>query len=209
MSRRRQRSGSAGDHRHGGIRVTRRRASSTNRAAELSEGAGEAAPASDAQLNSRRRRRAGAHLDGPAEAEAPPSSSRLGQHRKRVRLTSKTPRSRTDYDIEQSQGDLPSPVPYSSGGAAGHSREPRALQSTARSAAAGTEMVHEPLSGRGTGHSRVITGHIAWCQRCGHHAERRVGVGLLRQCQGAPAPSVVSRLARLREGRHPITDQKI
>ncbi len=54
------------------------------------------------------------------------------------------------------------------------------------------------------GHSLRITGPMIWCSRCGRYALQRVGRSLKSACKGEAVGAYLTRLARLREGRHPL-----
>ncbi len=55
-----------------------------------------------------------------------------------------------------------------------------------------------------SGHSLRITGPMIWCAKCGRYALRRVGKSLKSTCKGVAEGAYYTRLARLREGRHPL-----
>ena len=60
----------------------------------------------------------------------------------------------------------------------------------------------------GHGHRIVMTGSVAWCVRCGGHAESRVGTSLAGSCEPvrhAERSGRASRLSLLLRGRHPVT----
>ncbi len=59
------------------------------------------------------------------------------------------------------------------------------------------------------GHSLRITGPVIWCNLCGRYATRRLGKALKSDCSGTAGPAYVTRLARLRDGRHPLTGKFI
>ena len=58
-------------------------------------------------------------------------------------------------------------------------------------------------------HRLVRIANLVWCAACGRHAEKRLGIGLLRPCPGAASGVYPSRLRRLRSARHPITGENI
>ena len=58
-------------------------------------------------------------------------------------------------------------------------------------------------------HRLVRIANLVWCAACGRHAEKRLGIGLLRPCLGAASGVYPSRLRRLRSARHPITGENI
>ena len=64
----------------------------------------------------------------------------------------------------------------------------------------------------GKGHRVVRTGSIAWCVRCGAHAEARVGVAMSRECtlvlEGEKSGRAYRRSLLLR-GMHPISKKKL
>ncbi len=59
-----------------------------------------------------------------------------------------------------------------------------------------------------TQHQLRLTGPMAWCARCGHHAMQRVR-GLGGACAGRPEGVYAIRLRRLLEGRHPISGKPL
>ncbi len=61
----------------------------------------------------------------------------------------------------------------------------------------------------GHGHRIDVRGRYIWCRACGRYATRRVGVGLSSPCQGEATGAYFTRLARLNNGRHPITGEPI
>ncbi len=60
----------------------------------------------------------------------------------------------------------------------------------------------------GPGHDVYITGHVVWCKICGRYAIDR-SIGIAASCQGPARGVYVSRLRRLRQGRHPLSGQPI
>ncbi len=63
------------------------------------------------------------------------------------------------------------------------------------------------VTGRGT-HVIAFAGPVAYCVRCANYAKSRVGSGLKGPCarpQFKTLNAVAARLARLRQGKHPIT----
>ncbi len=56
------------------------------------------------------------------------------------------------------------------------------------------------------GHSLRITGPMIWCAKCARYALRRVGKSLKGECVGQALGAYATRLARLKEGRHPLTN---
>ncbi len=82
-------------------------------------------------------------------------------------------------------------------------RDAAAASSVDSSAHPGASLV----AGRGT-HVIAFAGPIAYCIRCANYAKARVGSGLKGPCarpQFKTLNAVAARLARLRQGRHPIT----
>ena len=60
----------------------------------------------------------------------------------------------------------------------------------------------------GRGHRLVRTGAILWCNRCGAHAEARVGSALAGACRPVAEGEKSGRASRrglLQKGKHPIT----
>ncbi len=55
------------------------------------------------------------------------------------------------------------------------------------------------------GHTLVMTGPIIWCARCGRYVAPRAGRALRAQCVGAATGAYATRLAKLRQSRHPLT----
>ncbi len=55
------------------------------------------------------------------------------------------------------------------------------------------------------GHVLLVTGPIIWCGRCGRYAFKRLGRALKADCSGDASGVYGSRIARLREGLHPVT----
>ena len=54
-------------------------------------------------------------------------------------------------------------------------------------------------------HNQRRRGSVLWCDRCGAYSTQRVGARLRGDCQvTAMSRHWATRLARLREGRHPI-----
>ncbi len=64
----------------------------------------------------------------------------------------------------------------------------------------------DPVQARDSqGHQLRLTGSLIWCAACGRYAARRIGRALRNQCVGTAEGVYHSRLARLRQGLHPIT----
>ena len=64
----------------------------------------------------------------------------------------------------------------------------------------------------GKGHRVVRTGSIAWCVRCGAHAEARVGVAMARECTPVLESEQSGRAYRrslLLRGMHPVSKKKL
>ena len=71
----------------------------------------------------------------------------------------------------------------------------------------------EEVGGEGAGgvvrrrHAIRVKGSMIWCDRCGSYSTLRAGVRLKGDCEGLPTSRHrVTRLGRLRLGRHPITN---
>ncbi len=70
-----------------------------------------------------------------------------------------------------------------------------------------TGLSADPVDAReSNGHSLHITGPMIWCAICGRYALRRVGKSLKSRCVGQALGAYATRLARLREGKHPMTN---
>ena len=60
---------------------------------------------------------------------------------------------------------------------------------------------------RGLGHVPWLAGDVVFCWKCGAYSRER-GAALKRQCPGGPNSStVLYRLKRLKEGRHPLSKE--
>jgi hypothetical protein len=56
------------------------------------------------------------------------------------------------------------------------------------------------------GHRLAITGSLIWCLKCGRHAAKRLGKALTARCTERADGVYASRLERLRQSKHPITN---
>ncbi len=73
-----------------------------------------------------------------------------------------------------------------------------------------TGVVADPVDAAdANGHQLRVTGPIIFCSRCGRYATRRVGRALKSQCGGVAGGAYASRLARMLNGKHPITGNPI
>ncbi len=73
-----------------------------------------------------------------------------------------------------------------------------------------TGVANDPVDAADSrGHHLKITGAVIWCSACGSHAARRLGKALKAECPGAVTPANATRLARLREGLHPLTGKPL
>ncbi len=71
-------------------------------------------------------------------------------------------------------------------------------------------VVNDPVDAAdANGHSLRITGSVIWCAVCGNHAARRLGKALKAPCPGGATPANKTRLARLRQGLHPISSKPL
>ena len=64
----------------------------------------------------------------------------------------------------------------------------------------------------GKGHRVARTGTVAWCVRCGAHAEARIGVAMSRECTPILESEKSGRAYRrslLLRGLHPITKKRL
>ncbi len=59
------------------------------------------------------------------------------------------------------------------------------------------------------GHLLFITGAMIWCGTCGRYATRRLGRALRAPCSGEAAGAYLTRLARLRQGLHPLSGRPL
>ncbi len=59
------------------------------------------------------------------------------------------------------------------------------------------------------GHRLAITGSLIWCLKCGRYAAKRLGKALTARCLEKADGVYASRLERLRQHRHPITNLPI
>ncbi len=135
---------------------------------------------------------------GPPEETGPTCPT------KRVRLRTKTPPNLTSY-----AGSGPGTAVAAAPATAVEPRRPARSIRNMSSIRADPLARPQPRGDGGTGHSIIVSGRLAWCQKCGLHAERRLGSGLSKRCPERPAPGADVRLARLREGRHPITGERL
>ena len=82
---------------------------------------------------------------------------------------------------------------------------------------AGSRGAHEEEARQAGTHVRAVArqhalrtrGLIAWCDVCGSYSVQRAGGRLKGECHGATNRHRLTRLSRLRSGRHPITGQLI
>ena len=58
-------------------------------------------------------------------------------------------------------------------------------------------------------HSLRRCAHVVWCEHCGRHAATRLGSGLLNTCRGTATGAYPARIARLKEGRHPVSGMRL
>ena len=58
-------------------------------------------------------------------------------------------------------------------------------------------------------HSLRRCAHVVWCVHCGRHATARLGSGLRNACRGTATGAYPSRIARLKEGRHPVSGMSL
>ncbi len=73
-----------------------------------------------------------------------------------------------------------------------------------------TGVVGDPVDAEdASGHVLRITGPIIWCNRCGRYAMRRLRRSLKNKCVGEATAAYATRLARLRAGRHPLTNVEV
>ncbi len=73
-----------------------------------------------------------------------------------------------------------------------------------------TGIVADPVDAEeSNGHTLHITGPVIWCSKCGRYALRRVRRSLRSSCVGQALGAYGTRLARLREGRHPLTNASL
>ena len=63
-------------------------------------------------------------------------------------------------------------------------------------------LAHTTEPGR---HAVRTRGKLTWCDVCGAYATERAGSRIMGPCQPAYSRHTATRLARLRQGRHPIT----
>ena len=92
-------------------------------------------------------------------------------------------------------------------GGAGEGEEGEAVEEAVVGSGGRNVVVHGSEGRRG--HALRSRGQLTWCDTCGAYSHQRAGSRIRGECWGATTRHRLTRLGRLREGKHPITGEAL